>query len=441
MATVVRMPSVFAGASEAVIAKWLVKPGDTIKVGDPFAEVETEKAVVEYNSEVEGTIGRLVIPEGASREIGTPIAVLISAGETDADINAALGADGAPTPAAPSVQSSEAPGFAPAPTTAASAVAPSSQPVYSTGERLFASPIARKIARERGVDLTGVAGSGPGGRIVRRDVECLSNGAHSTVLPTEAALASSAPATTVAGNIEIPLTGMRKAIARRLTESKSTVPHFYLKTECKVDALLALREQINNFSPVRVSVNDLVVKAVAAAFVDVPEANVTWSDNALIKHGSVDIAVAVSTKGGLVTPVVRNVTAKSITAVSEEIKSLVARANAKRLRQEELEGGSFSISNLGMYGTLEFSAILNPPQSGILAVGAAMDQPVVVNGQLTVAKVMRCTLSADHRAIDGALAAQWLAAFTKRVENPVSLLLWTETLNLTSPHTITPETI
>ncbi len=423
MATIVRMPSVAAGASQAVIAKWLVKPGDTIKVGELFAELETEKAVVEYNSEVEGTIGRLVIPEGGTGEIGTPIAVLISAGETDADINATLGGDGTAAPAAPAAPSGKAPAAAPAPAAAAPAVAPSSQPVQSTGERLFASPVARKMARERGVDLTGVAGSGPGGRIVRRDVEGLATGAHSTVHPTEEAPASSAPATTVAGNTEIPLTGMRKAIARRLTESKSTVPHFYVKTECKVDALLALREQINGFSPVRISVNDLVVKAVAAAFVDVPEANVTWGGNVLIKHGSVDIAVAVSTEGGLVTPVVRNVTAKSITAVSEEIKSLVARANEKRLRQEELEGGSFSISNLGMYGALEFSAILNPPQSGILAVGAALDQPVVVDGQLAVAKVMRCTLSADHRAVDGALAARWLVAFTKRIENPVSLLL------------------
>lgn len=423
MATIVRMPSVAAGASQAVIAKWLVKPGDTIKVGELFAELETEKAVVEYNSEVEGTIGRLVIPEGGTGEIGTPIAVLISAGETDADIIAALGGDGAATFAAPAVPSGKAPGSVPAPATAAPAVAPSSQPMQSTRERLFASPVARKMARERGVDLTGVAGSGPGGRIVRRDFEGLATGGHSTLPPTEAAPASSAPATTVPGDTEIPLTAMRKAIARRLTESKSTVPHFYVKTECKVDALLALREQINGFSPVRISVNDFVVKAVAAAFVDVPEANVTWGGNVLIKHGSVDIAVAVSTEGGLVTPVVRNVTAKSITAVSEEIKSLVARANAKRLRQEELEGGSFSISNLGMYGALEFSAILNPPQSGILAVGAAMDQPVVVNGQLAVAKVMRCTLSADHRAVDGALAARWLVAFTKRIENPVSLLL------------------
>jgi pyruvate dehydrogenase E2 component (dihydrolipoamide acetyltransferase) len=216
---------------------------------------------------------------------------------------------------------------------------------------------------------------------------------------------------------------MRKAIARRLTESKSTVPHFYLTTECKVDALLALREQINAFSTVRVSVNDLVVKAAAMAFVDVPDANVTWTDTALIKHGSVDISVAVSTEGGLVTPVVRNITNKSVSAVSAEIKELVGRAQEKRLKQEELEGGSFSISNLGMYGTLEFAAILNPPQSGILAVGAAKEQPVVIDGQLTVAKVMRCTLSADHRAVDGALAAQWLAAFTHRIENPVSLLV------------------
>jgi pyruvate dehydrogenase E2 component (dihydrolipoamide acetyltransferase) len=276
------------------------------------------------------------------------------------------------------------------------------------------------MAREKNLNLAAVVGSGPGGRIVRRDLESLPAGGA-----VASAGASSSPVAfaAVAGNTEIPLTGMRKAIARRLTESKSTVPHFYLTTECKVDALLAMREQINSVSPVRVSVNDLVVKAVAAAFIDVPDANVTWGDNVLIKHGSVDISVAVSTEGGLVTPVVRNVTAKSITAISEEIKDLVVRAGEKRLRQEELEGGSFSISNLGMYGTLEFAAILNPPQSGILAVGAALDQPIVVDGQLTVGKVMRCTLSADHRAVDGALAAQWLAAFTKRIENPVTLLI------------------
>ncbi len=407
MATVVRMPSVLAGASEAAIQKWLVKPGDTIKVGDPFAELETEKAVVEYNSEVEGTIGRLVIAEGGSGEIGAPIAVLIAAGETDADIDAALGDEGPLAPAAaPVAEAAPAAAAAPAPV------------VDQTGGRAFASPLARKMARERNLSLASVVGTGPGGRIVRRDLESLPAGGAAA--PAPVASVAVAPA---AGNTEIPLTGMRKAIARRLTESKSTVPHFYLTTECKVDALLAMREQINAVSTVRVSVNDLVVKAVAAAFIDVPDANVTWGETALIKHGSVDISIAVSTEGGLVTPVVRNVTAKSVTAVSEEIKDLASRAQDKRLRQDELEGGSFSISNLGMYGTLEFAAILNPPQSGILAVGAAVDQPIVVDGQLTVGKVMRCTLSADHRAVDGALAAQWLAAFTKRIENPVTLLI------------------
>ena len=407
MATVVRMPSVLAGASEAAIQKWLVKPGDTIKVGDPFAELETEKAVVEYNSEVEGTIGRLVIAEGGSGEIGAPIAVLIAAGETDADIDAALGGEAPAAPAAaPVAEAAPAAAAAPAPV------------VDQTGGRAFASPLARKMARERNLSLASVVGTGPGGRIVRRDLESLPPGGAAA--PAPVASAAVAPA---AGNTEIPLTGMRKAIARRLTESKSTVPHFYLTTECKVDALLAMREQINAVSAVRVSVNDLVVKAVAAAFIDVPDANVTWGETALIKHGSVDISIAVSTEGGLVTPVVRNVTAKSVTAVSEEIKDLASRAQDKRLRQDELEGGSFSISNLGMYGTLEFAAILNPPQSGILAVGAAVDQPIVVDGQLTVGKVMRCTLSADHRAVDGALAAQWLAAFTKRIENPVTLLI------------------
>jgi pyruvate dehydrogenase E2 component (dihydrolipoamide acetyltransferase) len=415
------MPSVLAGASEAAIQKWLVKPGDTIKVGDPFAELETEKAVVEYNSEVEGTIGRLVIAEGGSGEIGAPIAVLIAAGETDADIDAALGGEAPAAPAAaPVAEAAPAAAAAPAPaeTPAPAAAAAPAPVVDQTGGRAFASPLARKMARERNLSLASVVGTGPGGRIVRRDLESLPAGGAAA--PAPVASAAVAPA---AGNTEIPLTGMRKAIARRLTESKSTVPHFYLTTECKVDALLAMREQINAVSTVRVSVNDLVVKAVAAAFIDVPDANVTWGETALIKHGSVDISIAVSTEGGLVTPVVRNVTAKSVTAVSEEIKDLASRAQDKRLRQDELEGGSFSISNLGMYGTLEFAAILNPPQSGILAVGAAVDQPIVVDGQLTVGKVMRCTLSADHRAVDGALAAQWLAAFTKRIENPVTLLI------------------
>ena len=226
-----------------------------------------------------------------------------------------------------------------------------------------------------------------------------------------------------AGYTAIPHTGMRRAIARRLTESKSTVPHFYLTTECRVDELLALRRQVNESSPVKISVNDFVVKAAAAAFAEVPEANVTWTETHLRRWDSVDIAVAVATEGGLLTPVVRGVDALSLSGMSSRIAELVGRAREGRLRQDELEGGSFSVTNLGMHGTLEFSAILNPPQSGILAVGAAKPQAVVIDGELAVATVMRCTLSVDHRAVDGALAARWLAAFTTKIENPVSILI------------------
>jgi pyruvate dehydrogenase E2 component (dihydrolipoamide acetyltransferase) len=216
---------------------------------------------------------------------------------------------------------------------------------------------------------------------------------------------------------------MRKAIARRLTESKTTVPHFYVNAECRVDNLFALRAQVNSIPGTKVSVNDFVVLAVAKAFVDVPEANVTWTDEGMLKHSSVDISIAVSTEGGLLTPVLRNASNKSLTEISAEVADMAARARDKKIKQEELEGGAFSISNLGMYGTLEFAAILNPPQSGILAVGAAKDQPIVVDGELTVGKVMRVTLSADHRAVDGALAAQWLAAFQNRIENPITLFV------------------
>lgn len=412
MATVIRMPSVLAGASEAIIAKWFVQPGDRVSVGEPFADLETEKAVVEYAAESDGILGRIIAAEGTTVAIGDPIAVLIVEGETDADIDSILGdevSDSAPAlePEVTEVSVADAPE-----TATAVAVA------ISVNGRQFASPIARKIARERGVDLATLIGSGPGGRIVRRDIEQ----APAKQAANVPEIVNVVPVVASASE-EISLSPMRKAIARRLTESKTTVPHFYLTAACKVDALLALREQINAQSPVRVSVNDLVVKAVALAFVDVPDANVTWGETVLHKHNTVDISVAVATEGGLVTPVVRDSAKKTLTEISTEIKDLVVRASEKRLRQEELEGGVFSISNLGMYGTKEFSAILNPPQSGILAVGAAIQEPVVVEGELQVATVMRCTLSADHRAVDGALAAQWLNAFTQRIENPISLLI------------------
>jgi len=450
MATVIRMPSVLAGATEAALASWLVKPGDAVAVGTPIAEIETEKALVEYAAEDAGTVGRLVVNVGDSAEIGDPIAVLVAAGETDADIDAALGVPvpaGTPEPVAqPPAQAVPSASFARSTTDTAGAS-------YTTGQhdavggRVFASPLVRKLAGEKGVDLAAIAGTGPNGRIVRRDLERWLAGedrlpvqAASATAPSPAAGAVAAagaergtvtdqtrpqPAAAIAvdGVTLIPHTPMRRAIARRLTESKATTPHFYMVAECAVDELLALRARVNASSPVKVSVNDFVVMAAGAAFRDVPEANVTWSEEGLLAHENVDIAIAVATDGGLVTPVLRGVQRLRLSEIARETADLAERARGKRLKQHELEGGTFSVSNLGMYGTVEFSAIINPPQSGILAVGAARQQPVVVDGSVTVATVMRCTLSVDHRAIDGALAARWLAAFTTRLENPLGAII------------------
>jgi pyruvate dehydrogenase E2 component (dihydrolipoamide acetyltransferase) len=439
MATVVRMPSVLAGATEAAISNWLVQPGDTVAVGTPIAEIETEKALVEYAAEEAGVIGRLVLAVGDSGEIGDPIAVLVSAGESDTDIDAALGRTAANvTPASPAPAAPVAP-----PSAAVSANAgghpTNGHPPFTAGAntRIFASPLVRKVASEKGVDLAALAGTGPNGRIVRRDLEqfLAARPAQAPGAPTQptppsaappvpaAAPAPSVPAAPVAGSRLIPHTPMRRAIARRLAESKATVPHFYLTAECAVDDLLALRRQVNEASPVKVSINDFVIMAAAAAFRDVPEANVTWSDEGLLAHENVDLSIAVATEGGLVTPVLRGAGRLRLSEIARSAADLAQRARDRRLRQDEIEGGTFAISNLGMYGTLEFSAIINPPQSGILAVGAARPQPVVIDGAVTAATVLRCTLSVDHRAIDGALAARWLAAFTTGIEHPLNILI------------------
>ncbi len=451
MASVVRMPSVLAGASEAAIASWLVAPGDEVAVGQPLAEIETEKALVEYAAEEAGVVGRLVLAVGDTGEIGEPIAVLVADGETDADIDAALGSGApapaqAPAPTAPAVTpATSAPQGASA-TPDASVTAdgtrsmvhrppkkavdgPSTanghQPGADSRERIFASPLVRKIAGERGIDLAAIDGTGPNGRIVRRDLEQFLAAQPERVEPEPVQAPAPVQASTpvVAGDRLIPHTPMRRAIARRLTESKATTPHFYMVTECVVDELLELRKRINESSPVKISVNDFVVMAVGAAFRDVPEANVTWSDEGLVEHGSVDISIAVATEGGLVTPVLRGVDSKRLSDIARESQDLAGRARERRLRQDELEGGTLSVSNLGMYGTLEFSGIINPPQSGLLAVGAAKQQPVVTDGAVTIATVMRCTLSIDHRALDGALAARWLAAFTTRLEHPLGTIV------------------
>lgn len=401
MPTVVRMPEVLANSGEAVIQTWLVSVGQEIAIGDPIAEIETEKAVVEYAAEVEGIIAQLVAEQGATIAVGEPIAVVTAPGETaDAvDISARD-----PESAAPVIEK---------------IVDIAESAPQANGHRLFATPLVRKIALEKGIDLTTVTGTGPAGRIVRRDLDRL---------PAPEPVAVPAPAVTTEprqrdGFTDIPLTGMRMAIARRLTESKTTVPHFYVSADCRVDALLELRRNVNAAAPAKVSVNDFILKAVAAALVEVPESNSIWHGDSIRRFDGADIAVAVAVDGGLLTPVLRGVDRLPISSVAAQVADLAARARAGRIKQQELEGGSFSVSNLGMYGVEAFSAILNPPHSGILAVGGASQRPVVIDGELAVGTVISVTLSADHRVIDGAVAAQWMAAFTRRIENPLTILI------------------
>ena len=432
MAEIIRMPEVLTGTAEAAVQTWSAAIGDALTPGSALAEIETEKAVVEYAAESSGIVGRLLVEEGQNVAVGEPIAVLLAEGEGDAEIDAVLVAAGvkvadAAVAAAPAPVPERDAGNEPAET---SRTAPS---VESPGRR-FVTPLVRRLAKQNDVDLAQLAGSGPGGRIVRRDLEnhIASRGAE----PTVATQMSPTPAATVenlappvvsqrgAGYTDVPLDRMRKAIARRLTESKSTVPHFYLTADCRVDELLALRARVNETASRRVSVNDFVLKAVAAALLEVPAANSVWNGDSIRRFDSVDLAVAVATDGGLTTPVVRDVARASLGEVSASVAELAERARGGKLRQHELEGGSFAVSNLGMFGIPSFSAILNPPQAGILAVGAAEKRPVVDGqGELAVATIMTVTLSADHRVLDGAVAAQWLAAFRRFVENPLSILI------------------
>ena len=432
MASIVRMPEVLANVTEAAIANWLVQKGQEVAVGAPLAEVETEKAVVEYAAEIGGTVLELLVAEGASVAVGEPIAVIGAPGET------ADAAPEAPPVAAEQAATSEqaaapepetAPEAAPSPVAGAPDTLRDPGGVPAGGDavgRRFSSPIVRRLAKERGIDLSTVRGTGPDGRIVRRDLDRLPDPVSPSAPPRPTQQAAPPVDGTVqaaGGYDEIPLTGMRRAIARRLTESKTTVPHFYVVADARMDALLALRAQLNEDGDVKVSVNDLLVKAAAGAFRRVPDANATWAETVIRRHRSVDIAIAVAIEGGLVTPVLRGVDRLSVGGVATASADLVDRARRGRLKQDELEGGSFSISNLGMYGVKEFSAIINPPQSAILAVGAAAPRAVVEGDQVVVRRVMTVTLSADHRVIDGALAAQWIAAFVDLVEHPVRILL------------------
>jgi pyruvate dehydrogenase E2 component (dihydrolipoamide acetyltransferase) len=412
------MPEIATGTTEAVLSSWSVAENASVS-----ADVEAE---------TDGVLLRLLVQPGAEVETGAPIALVASPGETVTDVDAALAELGvtAGEPAtAPSAdpRALEVPEASTTPEPSPVDEVPAPVPVPSNGHaagRVFASPLARRLAREAGLSVEDIPGSGPHGRIVRRDVEQARRSTPAAP-PMGVAAAPAGAAPTVAGAAaytEVPHTRLRKLVASRLTESKTTAPHFYLRATVQVDRLLALRAEINEGAETRVSVNDLVVKAVGTAHVLVPSLNVTWTADAVRAYASVDVAVAVATDNGLVTPVVRSVQDLSVTAVSRTVRDLAQRARAGRLQQHELEGGSISVTNLGMYGTEEFAAIINPPQASILAVGAARQEPVVVDGALSIATIMRLTLSVDHRPVDGVAGAEWLRTLVDLLEHPARIL-------------------
>jgi len=422
MATLITMPAIVADATSAVLSAWHKQPGDVLAAGEALADIDTEKATVEYEAEASGTIARLLVAPGDDVPVGSPIAVLAEANEAPAQIEAVLAEA---TVAGETAKSAAATEQTDPSEPAGTSLLPEAE------ARIFSSPLARRLAREHQIELSQLAGSGPNGRIVRSDVQAAIAAGATAVpaapaepqAPTVATAREAAQPELPANAQRIELTRMRKAIARRLTESKTTVPHFYLAQDVAVDELLALRRQLNESSPQRITVNDLILKAVAKALIDVPQANACWAGDSITQFGQADISVAIATETGLVTPVVRAAEAMAIGSLSATVADFVARAKSGQLGPAELAGGSFTVSNLGMYGTREFSAILNPPQAGILAVGTAEQRAVVRDGELAVATMMTCTLSADHRVMDGSTAALLLAAIKNHLESPLGLLI------------------
>ena len=423
MARLLRMPEVAANAVEAVLAEWPVPENTPFSAQDSIAIVETEKAVVDVPAEANGVILKTLVPAGATVEVGSPIALLGDPGELVEDLDDLLVELGV-TPGLASASPTTA-----SPTTATATTATATVAMVSTeaaavvssdgdGARIFSSPLARRLAREAGLSLADLRGTGPGGRIVRRDVQRAVDALEASHRDR---VATSAPAT--AAYVDIPHTRMRRAIANRLAESTREAPHFFVRGTARVDKLLKLRGRLNDYGAVRVSVNDLVVLAAARAHVLVPAMNVIWTPDTVRSFSRVDISVAIATDAGLVAPVLRGVDRLSLSGVVAATSDLVDRARSGRLQQEELEGGTLTVTNLGVFGTEDFAAIINPPQSAILAVGATRQAPVVSRGTLKVGTVMSVTLSVDHRPIDGVVAAQWMAAFISILEEPVRILV------------------
>jgi pyruvate dehydrogenase E2 component (dihydrolipoamide acetyltransferase) len=449
----ITMPALSPTMEEGNLAKWLKKEGDAIKAGDVIAEIETDKATMEVEAVDEGTLAKILVNAGTEGvKVNTVIAVLAAEGE---DVAAAAKAGGGAKPApakangeatkAASPQGTASAGAAPALRQAqgegGAGAAPAAAPI--AGNRIFSSPLARRLAKEAGLDLAAINGSGPRGRVVQRDVEAAVSSGTGKARAPEIAKAPAAPAPMSddkvlklfeEGSYELkPHDNMRKTIARRLIEAKSTIPHFYLTIDCDLDALLALRQQLNDAAPTRktdkgeepaykLSVNDMVIKAMALALQAVPEANASWTEANMVMHRYSDVGVAVSIPGGLITPIIRKAEQKSLSAISNEMKDLARRARERKLKPEEYQGGSTAVSNLGMFGIKDFSAVINPPHATILAVGAGEPRAVVRNGAVKIATVMSVTLSTDHRAVDGALGAQLLSAFKGYIEKPMGML-------------------
>ena len=455
MSTEILMPALSPTMEEGRLAKWLVKEGDTVTAGDLLAEIETDKATMEFEAVDEGTIGKLLVAEGTDGvKVNTPIALILDEGESTADLEAAPAASdkaeaAAPAPASAQAEAAPAQGDGRAPAPQAKELPEGTAPpapADAEGNRILASPLARRIAAAKGVDLAQVTGSGPRGRIVRADVEAAAERApaeaaqpapaEAAPAPARAQAATAMPAGPTAEQVkkmyegreteEIALDGMRRTVAERLTEAKQTIPHFYLRRSVTLDPLLALRKELNaklEGRGVKLSVNDFIIKASALALQEVPDANAVWAGDRILRLTPSDVAVAVAVDGGLFTPVLKDAHQKSLSALSAEMKDLATRARDRKLAPHEYVGGSFAISNLGMYGIETFDAVINPPHGAILAVGAGVTQPVVQSdGTLGTATVMSMTLSVDHRVIDGALGAELLAAIVGHLENPLAML-------------------
>jgi pyruvate dehydrogenase E2 component (dihydrolipoyllysine-residue acetyltransferase) len=431
MSIELKMPALSPTMEEGTLAKWLVKEGDTVSSGDILAEIETDKATMEFEAVDEGTIAKILIPEGSDGvKVGTPIAILAGEGEDASAAAPAPKAEAAPPPKVEEPKIASAPPAKGGGETPAAPPQPAAAPARAEGDRVKASPLARRLAEAQGIDLSSLKGSGPGGRIVRADLGTAAGGAMAAPATQAAPVAAPAAAPAHVEPLDIPheavkLSNMRKTIARRLTESKQQVPHIYLTLDTNLDALLKLRGELNAglaSRGVKLSVNDMLIKALALALIEVPECNVSFAGDQLIKYSRADISVAVSIPNGLITPIIVDAGSKAISAISKEMGDLAGRAKEGKLQPHEYQGGTASLSNMGMFGIKHFEAVINPPQAMIMAIGAGEKRPYVIDDSLQIATVMSATGSFDHRAIDGADGARLMKAFKELVESPLGLV-------------------